>query len=149
MSATDVRKKLRISIDGKEYTTRDDDQEAASLLRLAGRNPEQYDLARLRPGGEPKVFKDGKILDLQDGDAFISVKQRAKIAFTIDGVSYTTKDDDQEAAALLRLAGLNPDEYDLARVRPGQEPKVFKDEKVLDLREGDTFISVKQSSPVA
>ncbi len=149
MSATDVHKKLRISIDGKEYTTRDDDQEVASLLRLAGRDPNQYDLARLHPGGEPKVFKDGKILDLHDGDAFISVKQRTKITFTIDGVSYTTKDDDQEAAALLRLAGLNPAEYDLARIRPGQEPKVYKDEKILDLHDGETFISVKQSSPVA
>ncbi|MEU4558899.1 hypothetical protein AB0F72_10940 [Actinoplanes sp. NPDC023936] len=149
MSATDVHKKFQISIDGKEYTTRDDDQEAASLLRLAGRDPETYDLARLRPGDEPKVVKDGKILDLKDGDAFIAVKQRAKITFTIDGVGYVTKDDDQEAAALLRLGGLHPGEYDLARIRPGQDPKVFKDEKVLDLQEGDTFISVKQSSPVA
>lgn len=149
MSATDVHKRLRISIDGREYTTRDDDQEAASLLRLAGRDPEKYDLARLHPDGEPQVFKDGKVLDLQPGDAFISVKQRTKITFTIDGVTYTTKDDDQEAASLLRLAGVNPDEYDLARVRPGQDPKVFKDEKVLDLREGETFISVKQNSPVA
>lgn len=149
MSATDVHRKFQISIDGEKYTTRDDDQEAASLLRLAGRDPEEYDLARLIPGGEPKVFRDGKVLDLEDGDAFISVKRRINITFTIDGVSYTTKDDDQEAAALLRLADLNPAEYDLARVRPGQDPKVFKDEKVLDLREGDTFISVKQSSPVA
>ncbi len=149
MSATDVHKKFRISIDGKEYTTRDDDQEAASMLRLAGRDPQQYDLARLNPGGDPKVFKDGKVLDLREGDAFISVKQRTKITFTIDGVSYTTKDDDQEAAALLRLAGLNPAEYDLARIRPAQDPKVFRDEKVLDLHDGETFISVKKSSPVA
>lgn len=149
MSATDVHKKFRISIDGQEYITRDDDQAAASLLRLAGRDPKTYDLARLQPGGEPKVIKDGKVLDLRDGDAFISVKQRIEITFTIDGVSYTTKDDDQEAAALLRLAGLTPEEYDLARIRPGGEPKVYKDGKVLDLRDGETFISVKQSSPVA
>ena len=87
MSATDVHKKFQVSIDGEEYTTRDDDQEAASLLRLAGRDPEKYDLARLIPGGEPKIFKDGKVLDLEDGDAFISVKQRIKITFTIDGVN--------------------------------------------------------------
>jgi hypothetical protein len=149
MSATDVHKKFQISIDGNEYTTRDDDQEAASLLRLAGRDPEKYDLARPHPGGEPRVFNDGKVLDLHDGDAFISVKQRTKITFTIDGVSHTTKDDDQEAAALLRLAGLSPDEYDLARIRSGHEPKVYRDEKVLDLHDGETFISVKQSSPVA
>lgn len=149
MSATDVRTKFRISIDGQEYITRDDDQEAASLLRLAGRDPKSYDLARLQPGGEPKVLKDGKVVDLRDGDAFVSIKQRIKITFTIDGLSYTTMDDDQEAAALLRLAGLSPQEYDLARIRPGEEPKVYKDVKVLNLREGETFVSVKQSSPVA
>lgn len=151
MSGTEVHKKFQVSIDGMTYTTRDDDQEAASLLRLAGRDPQKFNLARLVPGGSPEVFKDGKVIDLKDGDAFIAVPQRThtKLTFTIDGVTYTTRDDDQEAAALLRLAGLNPAEYDLARVRPGQDPKVFKDEKVLDLREGDTFISVKQSSPVA
>lgn len=149
MSSTDVRKRFRISIDGKEYITRDDDQEAASLLRLAGRDPKTYDLARLHPGGEPKVIKDDKVLDLHDGDAFIAVKERVQITFTIDGVSYTTMDDDQESAALLRLAGLNPLEYDLARIRPEGEPRVYKDERILDLRDGDTFVSVKQSSPVA
>jgi hypothetical protein len=30
------KEKLTISIDGIKYTTRDEDQEAASLLRLAG-----------------------------------------------------------------------------------------------------------------
>lgn len=149
MSATDATKKIRISIDGKEYTTRDNDQEAASLLRLAGRDPDRYDLALLRPDREPKVFKDGKVIALHDGDAFITVEQRARITFTIDGVGYTTCDDDQEAAALLRRAGLDPSEYDLARIRPGHEPKVFKDTKVIELRDGDAFVSVRQSSPVA
>lgn len=143
------RPKIRITIDGAAFTTRDDDQEAASLLRLAGRDPKLYNLARLVPGGEPTVIKDGKVIDLADGDAFVSVKERAPLTFTIDGVSYTTRDDDQESASLLRLAGLDPAEYDLARIVAGKDPKVFKDEKVLDLHEGDIFISVKQNSPVA
>lgn len=75
--------------------------------------------------------------------------KRPKIHITIDGVRYSTRDDDQEAASLLRLAGLNPAEYDLARIVPGHDPKVFKDTKVVDLHDGDTFISVKQNSPVA
>ncbi len=143
------RPRISITIDGAVFTTRDDDQEAASLLRLAGRDPQRYNLARLVPGGDPKVLKDGKVIDLADGDAFVSIKERIPLTFTIDGVSYTTRDDDQESAALLRLAGLNPAEYDLARIVAGKEPRVFKDEKVLDLHEGDVFISVKQNSPVA
>jgi len=143
------RPKIHITIDGGSYTTRDDDQEAASLLRLAGRDPQRYNLARLVPGGDPKVVKDGKVIDLKDGDAFLAVKERISLTFTIDGVSYTTRDDDQESATLLRLANLNPGEYDLARIAPGEDPKVFKDTKVLDLHDGDVFISVKQNSPVA
>lgn len=143
------RPKIRITIDGKEYTTRDDDQEAASLLRLAGRDPKLYNLGRLVPGGEPEEIKDGKVIVLKDGDAFISIKQRVKISYTVDGVTFTTRDDDQESAAILRRAGLDPDEYDLARVKAGSEPKVFKDEKIIDLMNGDAFISIKQNSTVA
>lgn len=143
------RSKIHITIDGAAFTTRDDDQEAASLLRLAGRDPQQYNLARLIPGDDPKVIRDGKVIDLANGDAFVTVKERVPVTFTIDGASYTTRDDDQESAALLRLAGLNPAEYDLARIVAGKDPKVFKDEKILDLHEGDVFISVKQNSPVA
>lgn len=143
------RPKISITIDGAVFTTRDDDQEAASLLRLAGRDPKLFNLARLIPGGDPKVVKDEKVIDLANGDAFVSVKERVPLTFTIDGVSYTTRDDDQESAALLRLAGLDPAEYDLARIVAGKEPKVFRDEKVLDLHEGDVYISVKQNSPVA
>lgn len=144
-----IRPKIRITIDGEQFTTRDDDQEASSLLRLAGRDPKVYNLGRLVPGGEPKEIKDGKVIDLKDGDDFISIKQRVKISYTVDGVTFTTRDDDQESAAILRRAGLNPDEYDLARVKPGTEPKVFKDEKIIDLKNGDVFISIKQNSTVA
>ncbi|AYF97185.1 hypothetical protein [Protaetiibacter intestinalis] len=143
------RKKISISIDGETFTTRDDDQESASLLRLAGRDPDQYNLARLVPGGEPKEFGDGKVIDLKDGDAFVSVKQRVTLHFTIDGVQHSTRDDDQEAASLLRLAGLDPAAYDIARVKDGHEPKVFKDRAIVKIHEGDVFVSLKQSSPVA
>ena len=150
MSATDTHKKIRITIDGADFTTHDDDQEAAGLLRLAGRDPEKYNLVRLDPDGDLTLFKESKAVDLRDGDTFVSVEQRMGISFTVDGETYTTRDDDQEAGALLRRAGLDPNEYDLARVKPGHEPKVYKnDDKVLEIHEGDVFVSVKQSSPVA
>jgi len=70
------------------------------------------------------------------------------ISITIDGQPHTTADDDQEAAALLRLAGVDPAQYDLAKVKHGGEPKVYRDEKVINLKDGDAFVTVRQSAPV-
>ena len=73
-------KKVTITIDGQAFTTRDDDQEAASLLRLAGVDPAQYDLAKIKHNGEPKVYCDEKVIDLKNGDAFVTVRQSAQVA---------------------------------------------------------------------
>jgi hypothetical protein len=75
--------------------------------------------------------------------------QGRKMTITIDGVSYATRDDDQEAAALLRLAGVDPAEYDLAKIMHNGETKVYRDEKVLNLHDGDAFVTVRQSAQVA
>ncbi|MBC2586914.1 multiubiquitin domain-containing protein [Rhodococcus aetherivorans] len=74
------RKKITITIDGQPFTTRDDDQEAAALLRLAGLDPAQYDLAKIKHNGEPKIYRDEKVIDLKDGDAFVTVRQSAPVA---------------------------------------------------------------------
>jgi hypothetical protein len=74
------RKEITITIDGQSFTTRDDDQEAAALLRLAGVDPAQYDLARIRHDGEPKVYRDEKVIQLKNGDAFVTVRQSAQVA---------------------------------------------------------------------
>ena len=42
------RNKITIIIDGQPYSTRDDDQEAAALLRLAGKDPDEFDLPNSR-----------------------------------------------------------------------------------------------------
>ena len=72
--------KITITIDGQSFVTRDDDQEAASILRLAGVDPAQYDLAKIKHNGEPKVYRDEKVVDLKDGDAFVTVRQSAQVA---------------------------------------------------------------------
>lgn len=76
----DTQKMLTISIDGVNYTTLDDDPEAASLLRLAGVDPAQYDLAQIKHNGEAKVYRDEKVLNLKNGDAFVTVRQSAQVA---------------------------------------------------------------------
>ncbi|TFD79410.1 multiubiquitin domain-containing protein [Cryobacterium fucosi] len=79
MSENEKRKLIHFTIDGKEYTTRDDHQEAASLLRLAGVDPSQYDLARKKKDGETKTINDGKVVEINDGDAFFTVRQNATV----------------------------------------------------------------------
>lgn len=74
------REQIRITIDGEVFTTSDDDQESASLLRLAGVDPAQYDLAKVRHNDEPKVYRDEKVVHLKDGDAFVTVRQSAQVA---------------------------------------------------------------------
>lgn len=76
-------------------------------------------------------------------------KPRKKITITIDGRPYATRDDDQEAAALLRLAGLDPAKFDLAKVLAPGKTRRYKDEKVIDLRDGDAFVTIREMAPVA
>jgi hypothetical protein len=77
-------------------------------------------------------------------------KRPKPVKFTIDGRPFSTTDSKQEAAALLRLAGLDPIGYDLAEIRPGHaEPKRFNDEDIVHIKHGDKFVTIRQSAEVA
>jgi hypothetical protein len=133
---------IHIKIDGKSYTTSDDDQQAASLLRLAGRDPKDFDLFLVTEDDIEKHIRDGQIVNLKNGEKFVS---RHKVHFTIDGQPYTSFDDDQEAAALMRLAGIDPAGYDLALIG-GQ---TFHDGDVVKIKDGDEFVTAKHVGGVA
>lgn len=149
---------IQISIDDVHYTTADDDQEAASLLRLAHREPRTYDLFMIDKHGVETHIKDNQIVDLHAGGKF---RTRHKVHFTIDGEAHTSFDDDQTAAALLRLAGVDPAAYDLARVSSGPAaghggghggagtPETFADEQLVTIHDGDEFVTAKHAGPVA
>ena len=72
-------------------------------------------------------------------------ENRHEITFTIDGHSFTSRDDDQEAAALLRLADRDPDDFDLALVKKNGEQKTLKDKQIVKLDDGDEFVTVTPS----
>ncbi len=80
-----------------------------------------------------------------------ALNQRPKpVKFTIDGRPFSTSDANRQAAALLRLAGLDPIGYDLAEIRPGHaEPKRFGDEDIVHIKDGDKFVTIRQSAEVA
>jgi hypothetical protein len=71
---------IRFTIDGKLYTATEDDEQAAGLLRLAGLDPNLYDLAKVRPGGNPEVLEDSTVVELENGDQFVSVRENATVA---------------------------------------------------------------------
>jgi hypothetical protein len=137
---------LHIFINGKAFTTHDADQEAASLMRLAGRDPKIFDLFLLKKNGVEEKIGDDQIVNLKDDEQFVS---RQRIRFTIDGESHKTYDDDQTAAALLLLAGVDPSGYDLARILPTGGTESFRDEQIVTIKNGDEFVTAKRVGGVA
>jgi len=132
-----------ITIDDKHYPTTDSDQTAAALLRLAGRDPKVFDLFIITKNGVEEKVNDGQIINLKDGERF---RSRERVRFTVDGEPFRTYDDDQTAADLLRLAGMNPATYDLARVGATAP---FPAEELVVIVEGDEFVTAKRVGGVA
>lgn len=144
--ATPAPTSLVIHIDDESFTVTDKDQEAASLLRLAGRDPKLYDLFLIKRDGVEDRIRDNQIIDLKDGDRFVA---RQRIHFLIDGEPFETYDNVQTAAALLRLAKVDPAGYDLARVLPDGKTQKFSGEELVTLHEGDDFVTAKRAGGVA
>jgi len=134
---------LKITIDSEAFAINDADQEAAALLRLAGRDPKKFDLFLIDKNGVEERVNDARIINLKNGQKFVS---REKVRFTIDGEPFRTYDNDQTAAALLRLAGVDPAGYDLARIGDAQP---FANDDIIIIRSGDEFVTVKRVGGVA
>ena len=74
-------KTVNFTLDGRPFTTDDPHQTAAEILVLAGLSPDGYDLGEIRRGRpEPKRFKDEQPVHIEDGDRFVSIRERAEVA---------------------------------------------------------------------
>lgn len=72
------------------------------------------------------------------------------VTFSLDGQEFTLSDDKQDAADLLRLANLDINDYDLTVLRNGNAPaKPYDDDQQVHIKDGDVFLSVRRSAPVA
>lgn len=136
---------VQISIDGTSYDTRDDDQEAAALLRLAGRDPARFDLFLVDTDGIETHVDDDQIVDLHDGEAF---RTRHTVRFTIDGTPFVSYDDDQTALALLELAGDDPALRTLTRLDGHGVVESFTDEQLITIADGDRFETAERHHDV-
>jgi hypothetical protein len=73
-----------------------------------------------------------------------------KIDFTIDGRGFAVADAAQTAAALLHLAGLDPNGYDLGQLHGNNpRPHRFEDDAKVHVNEGDRFVSIRERAAVA
>lgn len=72
------------------------------------------------------------------------------IEFTIDGRPHETTERKQPAAALLRLADLDPSLYDLGELH-GQRPQPvrYADADIVEIHPGARFVSIRQRADVA
>lgn len=74
-------KVVKFTIDGRSFTTDDPHHTASALLGMAGLDSAGYDLGQLRPDNpEPKRYKDEQPVNIQDGDRFVSIPERAEVA---------------------------------------------------------------------
>lgn len=136
------RNKLAITIDGNEYSTRDDDQEAAGLLRMAGRDPEVYDLARVKPNGEQRVFADGQVIDLKDGDAFVSIIFGVKVNGTFVPLSRRRQTGAELKAAAIKVGAPIESDFILSEVLPNGEQRILAGDREIRVKHGDEFWAV-------
>ena len=63
------------------------------------------------------------------------------VTFTLDGVEHTVDDRRQPAADVLRLAGLDPTDYDLLRVVGKDNEKRYHDQEEVQLVPGGRYLS--------
>ena len=74
-----------------------------------------------------------------------------EVPFTIDGEPFTTSDLSQKASELLRLARLDPNNYDLGELQGKERPltKRYGDDELVEIKKDARFVSIRQKAPVA
>ncbi len=68
-------------------------------------------------------------------------KGQPPVTFALDGVEYSVEDRRQLAADLLRLAGLDPADYDLLRMVGKDQEKRYHDQEEVQLVPGGRYLS--------
>ncbi|WP_144662876.1 hypothetical protein [Paenarthrobacter nicotinovorans] len=69
------------------------------------------------------------------------------ITFTVDNVELKVSDKHQTAGAILALAGLDAAMYELAKLHG--DGAAYKADQQVIVHEGDAFVTVRTSAPVA
>ena len=78
----EIRRLIPFTIDGDPYETADISQQAADLLRLAGRDPANFDLGELEGKDWPRTrkYRDTDMVTIHKDARFVSIRQSAPVA---------------------------------------------------------------------
>lgn len=76
-------------------------------------------------------------------------KPHTEMTFTVDGETFKVSTAKQSAESILRLAGVDPANYDLGEVRHNGDTKVFNDARPVHVKDGDAYLTVRKSAQVA
>jgi hypothetical protein len=80
-NVTELHRPVDFTIDGRPEQTTVRRQPAADLLRLVGLDPAFYDLGQLHGHNkQPTRFRDDQIVDIHQGDRFVSIRCHADVA---------------------------------------------------------------------
>lgn len=71
------------------------------------------------------------------------------VTFSVDGVEYMVDNPRQNAASILGIAGVDPSDYDLGQVKNNGDTRTYSDTKPVHINDGDVFVTVRTSAPVA
>ena len=74
-------------------------------------------------------------------------KPHQHITFTVDNVEFTVSEKHQTAGGILTAAGLDPAMYDLAKLHG--DGAAYKDDQQVIVHDGDAYVTVRASAPVA
>jgi hypothetical protein len=84
------------------------------------------------------------------GEAENVTELHRPVEFTIDGRPERTTVRRQTAADLLRLVGLDPARYELGQLHGhDHQPTRFRADQVIDIHQGDRFVSIRCHADVA
>jgi hypothetical protein len=80
-NVTELHEPVEFTVDGRPERTTVRRQPAADLLRLVGLDPARYDLGQLHGHDRtPTRFRDDQIVDIHEGDRFVSIRCHADVA---------------------------------------------------------------------
>src|SRR5690349_18286223 len=108
--------------------------EASVLLSLADRDPNIYDLARVKKNDELQVFQDGKVIDLKDGDKFVSVIFGVKVNGQFVAVDKRKQTGTSLKAAAVAAGVPIQADFVLSKVLDGGEQPVVADDAEITVK---------------
>ncbi|MEX2416819.1 MAG: multiubiquitin domain-containing protein [Actinomycetota bacterium] len=90
----------------------------------------------------PSIGGEKETIEMSADNTSTEAKGQPPVTFTLDGVEYTVTDRRQLAADVLRLAGLDPADYDLLRIVGKDKEQRFEDKEEVQLVPGGRYLSL-------